>query len=569
MSRTYGIIILVALGLIQIFGTSFAADTATAQSPDAVVKSGSIDALRDYLASPGADINARSNKGLSLLDYAAEYNQVDVAKYLLEHGAKADEPYSNGQNRGVTPLSRAAFFGSYDVAKLLIERGVDINGPEKDTPTPLMYAAAAGNLRIAQLLLDHRADVNITLHDGQSAITAASQKGHLDLAKLLESHGAKVNVEKSLGEAAFNGHLDVVKNLIDQNPDQTAKDMALRWAVIGSNNRDVVTQVQIAKLLIAAGADVNNVGDKGVNTPLAMATQPLMLDELLAHGAIATFWGKPVPLAPQVVCAGKVNDASALIATFVQHKVDLDALGSSGMTALDCAAKQDNLELATALIQAGARTDIKGAGGNTALSYGSSERMLQFLRDHDASPTAGNNMGSTPLRAAVQKGNAQKPVFADGGQSFLPGLWEFTTAVAGASKDPDHAQLCTDADTADLVRQLSGGLAQAQCSKEQKTQGNTTTIDSICQIGSTKVSAHTWMVVTSDKAYHGTTALHYDPPLAGMTDGSVTSDAKWIGPCTEGMQPGDYITSNGMKVNVNAVLKSMAASHPEFGSSSK
>jgi hypothetical protein len=60
-----------------------------------LVREGSIEQLAAYLATPGRDINSRPDVDKALLDYAAEQNQVVVATWLLDHGAKVD----GGSNR--------------------------------------------------------------------------------------------------------------------------------------------------------------------------------------------------------------------------------------------------------------------------------------------------------------------------------------------------------------------------------------------------------------------------------------------------------------------------------------
>jgi len=57
----------------------------------------------------------------TLLHYAAEYNDVDMAKFLVANGAdtSASDRFNN------TPLHYAAIFGQYEVAEYLLECGID------------------------------------------------------------------------------------------------------------------------------------------------------------------------------------------------------------------------------------------------------------------------------------------------------------------------------------------------------------------------------------------------------------------------------------------------------------
>ena len=67
----------------------------------------------------GADINARTNRGMPPLHIAAEWKTVEVVRVLLEHGANA-----GGEGReGRTPFQIASANGDNEIMKLLSEHG--------------------------------------------------------------------------------------------------------------------------------------------------------------------------------------------------------------------------------------------------------------------------------------------------------------------------------------------------------------------------------------------------------------------------------------------------------------
>jgi ankyrin repeat protein len=70
----------------------------------------------------GLDVNAHGgiSKGTALLD-AARNNHYEVARYLLDTGAKMDESASNRN-----PLFGAILRDNAKIAQLLIDRGIDI-----------------------------------------------------------------------------------------------------------------------------------------------------------------------------------------------------------------------------------------------------------------------------------------------------------------------------------------------------------------------------------------------------------------------------------------------------------
>ena len=54
-----------------------------------------------------------------------------------------------------------------------------------------MAASHEGHIDIVKLLLDKGADVNAKSKDGDTALKAASVKGHTEIVELLKAHGAK------------------------------------------------------------------------------------------------------------------------------------------------------------------------------------------------------------------------------------------------------------------------------------------------------------------------------------------------------------------------------------------
>lgn len=96
-----------------------------------------------YLVEQGADVNAKTDKGLSVLhsaalrnksetiEYLASYANVvpplksnfEVVKWLVEHGAEVDAKSDDG----VSVLHYAASNGCLNTVQFLVEHGADIN----------------------------------------------------------------------------------------------------------------------------------------------------------------------------------------------------------------------------------------------------------------------------------------------------------------------------------------------------------------------------------------------------------------------------------------------------------
>jgi uncharacterized protein len=101
------------------------------------VKHGDLATMRKLLAADRALANARSEtdaRGTYPLHVAAEFDQADAARLLLEHGA--DPALLDSENHA-SALCWAAFHGRARVAAVLAERDPNINLRNKHGLTPL------------------------------------------------------------------------------------------------------------------------------------------------------------------------------------------------------------------------------------------------------------------------------------------------------------------------------------------------------------------------------------------------------------------------------------------------
>lgn len=141
--------------------------------------------------------------------------------------------------------------------KELLGKGVDVNMRGNDRNTPIMEAAYGGHLETVKLLLDHGADLSAKKNDGATASGLAHGKEVTEMFK---------NVS-ALVDASTKGNSQALKELIDKGTPLNGLDQfghsALTEACYGG-------KTEVVKLLLEKGADPNIKKSDG-ETPLSLA----------------------------------------------------------------------------------------------------------------------------------------------------------------------------------------------------------------------------------------------------------------------------------------------------------
>jgi hypothetical protein len=66
-----------------------------------------------------------------------------------------------------------------------------------------------------------------------------------------------------------------------------------------------------------------------------------------------------------------------------------------------------------------------------------------------------------------------------------------------------------------------------------------------CTIGGTTMRTKETATVTGEDSAHTITQSTFDPPSGGITEMTVTSEMKYLGPCPAGVEPGDFVMDDG------------------------
>jgi ankyrin repeat protein len=371
--------------------------------------------LLQTVVSLGLEVDPANATTLSCsLGNAAQKGYVDVIKYLLEKGAKADRPgrywqplhavalgpqslakeTEHSRNAvcrkpagteddyvasaelllacgadinaraatGATPLSLALRYGFHRMADLLIAKGAALDGRAVNGQTLLHMACQGGNKKVAELLLAKGATIEACDNDGATPLHVAADYGRLELVELLLSRQAKLGAKTNYGSTALHyaaqGH--------QGNPDEPPPE---------------ADYAAVAGMLIRHGADVRAVASSRGAQPLHMAAvsgNMPVVRVLLDHGALLDVPDNYGQTPFLIACGGGWTDIAKLL---LKRGANYKLRTGGGEAALHQAAASGNLELVSLLLSLGLDVNDDGAEpGCTPLCYAAQYGRLEVAK---------------------------------------------------------------------------------------------------------------------------------------------------------------------------------------------
>jgi ankyrin repeat protein len=257
------------------------------------------------------------------LAIAVEHNDLELAEWCLAHGATPNPELPTGSGGWTRALYEEALIrGRLELAELLVRHGAVRTALPPDPNVTLVAACARADLPAIRREIAARPE----LVRESAPLFAATELNRRDAAELLLDLGTSPDVESPEGERAL--HIAAYSDSVD-----------------------------VAKLLIARGAEVDAIGRKYGNTPLggAMHCQSAgMIDLLARHSRSA--W--------EVGYAGSVGRLRELLKEKPER-----ARGYDGETLLMYVPPDDEdraLEVAELLLAHGADPAIRDPNGATA-----------------------------------------------------------------------------------------------------------------------------------------------------------------------------------------------------------
>ncbi|NXA83873.1 ANKE1 protein, partial [Thryothorus ludovicianus] len=219
-------------------------------------------------------------EGYSALHLASKKNDIEMCRFLLEHGACPNVH----DKMGCTPAMKAAELGHEVILELLAKANADMTAVDNEGKGILFYCLSptTRNIHCLQIALEYGADVNNCTTSGRSVLLEACERAHeiKEICLIFLEKGADPHAKDpatgrtAVMEAAREGAAEVVLGLLRRGADVNLFDFerhsAAHFAAKGGF-------FEILTIISGYNADLKLIAMNG-NTPLHYAAEGGFVD---------------------------------------------------------------------------------------------------------------------------------------------------------------------------------------------------------------------------------------------------------------------------------------------------
>eukprot|EP00906_Rhabdomonas_costata_P036136 RCo050721 len=282
------------------------------------------------------------------------YDFDNLSRFLAQ-GADVTVPLEDAFHNPM--LLEAVQQNRMEAVTLLLSAKADPNGRNDLGVFPLLHAMQCGRLSVCSILIAAKADVNQCSGNGASALLVAVEAGSLEGCTLLLAAKADPNI------CTRSGLCPIISAVI--------------------RNRENRVGIAIVDLLLDAKADVNSRDVLRNLCPLLVSAIAFGQKEVALHILAKT---------------GRATGSGIL---------DVNAMTSTGETALHRAIEANNLQLCVSLLANGA--DVT-AVSNIKTCLSTAKKELQYLVDGPCLSTEGDKYSEPPEALSIRRADAARIV---------------------------------------------------------------------------------------------------------------------------------------------------------------
>jgi ankyrin repeat protein len=313
------------------------------------------------------------------LKTALKYDQIEIAKYLLDLGTNPNIIFVNKNYKNqLTPLIYSIANNDTEFTKKLLDKGADPNLVPAQQNAPLMQAVVNNNKEIINLLLEYNADINLIsgINIPRTALHEAVSINNKEIAELLLKNNADPNIKSCdnfpktpLFTAVENENKEIIELLLKYNANPnimcTINENGYEWTPLFEAT--IRENKEIIELLLKYKANPNIKCNNNLSrTPLheiVIRNNLEIAELLLKHKAdpniisITNENGEErTPLHSAIIAQNK-----EMVELLLKYNADPNIESNTGLTPLYSAVINENYEIIKLLLKYGVKIDFETA----------------------------------------------------------------------------------------------------------------------------------------------------------------------------------------------------------------
>lgn len=313
------------------------------------------------------NINARNNRGYTLLTYALLYRNMKIAKQFIEKGASVNEICL--RKTGKTVLHKMITMNKPEAVRLLLQHGALVNKCDESGIAPLHMAVIGNHKIIVSILLEFGANVNQLNNLEQSPLHLAIQMNLPEISKILINNGANVSMRDRADKTMLNvcasaGNEEICKQILKQ----TSANLDTREKLLGRSplhSACAMKSYPVAKLLLDYGANIKLL-TKNRKSPINIATEAGGTDIVkLLKEKSESLGKKEIRKSPLILAVDQGH--LQIVQYIINSKGTVNSKDENGATPLHYVAKNGLLIFVKVFIENGADVNAKDKNLKTPL----------------------------------------------------------------------------------------------------------------------------------------------------------------------------------------------------------